>query len=74
MAIIELIEVRHVPFQTVDATFAADEGEGDGTLEWWRAAHRGYFGRVSAKLGAKFDEMTPVICQRFRLLWTGERA
>src|SRR5262249_36984325 len=32
VAIIELVEVRHVPFQAVDAAYAADEGEGDGTL------------------------------------------
>ena len=72
VAIIELVEIRQVPFQTVDAAFAADEGEGDGSLGWWQAAHRRYFGRVSAKLGAQFDEMTPVICQRFRLVWVGE--
>ncbi len=69
VAVIELVEVRQVPFQAVDASFAADEGEGDGSLEWWRAAHRRYFGRVSAKLGEAFDETTPVICQRFQLVW-----
>lgn len=69
VAIIELIEVRHVPFQAVDAAFAADEGEGDGSLAWWQAAHRRYFGRVCARLGGEFDETTPVICQRFRRLW-----
>ena len=72
VAIIELVEVRHVPFQAVDAAFAADEGEGDGSLVWWRAAHRRYFGRVCARLGGKCDETTPVICQRFRLLWSGD--
>jgi uncharacterized protein YhfF len=30
VAIIELVEVRYVPFHAVDAAFAADEGEGDG--------------------------------------------
>jgi len=70
VAIIELFEVRLVPFEAVDAAFAADEGEGDGTLAWWRAAHRAYFSRVSARLGGKFDGTTPVICQRFRLLWS----
>ena len=72
VAIIELVEVLHVPFQAVDAAFAGDEGEGDGSLAWWRAAHLRYFGRVCAKLGGNFDETTPVICQRFRLLWTGD--
>jgi uncharacterized protein YhfF len=72
VAIIELVEVRHLPFQAVDASFAADEGEGDGSLEWWRAAHRRYFGRVCAKRGEAFDETSPVICQRFRLVWNGD--
>ena len=71
VAIIELTEVRHVPFQAVDATFAAAEGEGDLTLAGWQTAHRKYFQRVSAKLGCAFDEDTPVICQRFRLVWRG---
>jgi len=71
VAIIELTEVRHVPFHAVDAAFAADEGEGDRTLAWWRTAHRDYFRRVSAKLGGEFDENTPVICQRFQLVWRG---
>ena len=70
VAVIELIEVRHVPFQAVEATFAADEGEGDGSLAWWQAAHRTYFGRVCARLGGEFDEMITVICQRFRLVWS----
>ena len=71
IAIIELAEVRHVPFKAVDAAFAAAEGEGDGTLGSWRAAHREYFGRVANKLGAAFDENTAVICQRFRVVWGG---
>jgi uncharacterized protein YhfF len=69
VAIIELTEARTVPFDTVDADFVADEGEGDGTLAWWQAAHRRYFGRVCARLGGMFAETTPVICQRFRLVW-----
>ena len=71
VAVIELTEVRQVPFQGVDAAFAADEGEGDRTLVWWRTAHCAYFSRVSAKLGCEFDESTLVICQRFRLVWCG---
>jgi GrpB-like predicted nucleotidyltransferase (UPF0157 family)/uncharacterized protein YhfF len=72
IAIIELVEVRHLPFRDVDAAFAADEGEGDATLASWRAAHLRYFGRVAARAGVRFDEETAVICQRFRLVWTGE--
>jgi uncharacterized protein YhfF len=49
VAIIELVEVRQLPFDVVDAAFAADEGEGDGSLKWWRRAHRRYFARVCAR-------------------------
>jgi uncharacterized protein YhfF len=69
VAIIELTEVRYLPFSAVDATFAADEGEGDGTLASWQAAHRDYFSRVSEKHGAQFDDAALVICQRFRVVW-----
>ena len=71
VTIIELVEVRHIPFESVDASFAADEGEGNGTLASWRAAHLKYFGRVSLRLGCEFDEETLVICQRFSVVWLG---
>jgi len=71
VAIIELTEVRHVRFDAVDETFAAAEGEGDGSLAWWRDAHFRYFTRVCARLGGNFDDASVVICQRFRLLWNG---
>jgi len=69
VAIIEFTEVRQVSFLDVDAAFAADEGEGDGTLASWQVAHRKYFGRVCARQGCEFAETMPVICQRFRLAW-----
>ena len=72
VAIIELFEVRQILFQRVDAAFAADEGEGDGSLTWWRAAHRAYFDRVCARLGGELEETTLILCQRFRLVWTGD--
>lgn len=71
VAIIEVTQVRHIPFTAVDETFAAAEGEGDGSLAWWRAAHRRYFTRVCDRLGGSFDDATVVICQEFRLLWSG---
>jgi uncharacterized protein YhfF len=70
-AIIEIVEVQAVAFQDVGATFAAVEGEGDGSLAFWRRAHREYFGRVGARLGAPFEETSVVLCQRFRVVWRG---
>jgi uncharacterized protein YhfF len=71
VAIIELYEVQHLPFDAVDEEFVSLEGEGDGSLAYWRAAHTEYFNGVCKRLGGRFDETTPVICQSFRLLWRG---
>jgi uncharacterized protein YhfF len=71
VAIIEIVEVQAVAFQDVSATFAAVEGEGDGSLAFWRRAHREYFGRVGARLGAPFEETSVVLCQQFRVVWRG---
>jgi hypothetical protein len=38
-------------FDDVGAEFAAAEGEGDGSLAFWREAHWSYFGRVCERLG-----------------------
>jgi len=70
VAIIERVSVQHLPFKQVDAAFAAREGEGDGTLAWWREAHTGYFQRVCERLGGEFNDDTPVICQAFQVVWT----
>ena len=69
VGIIERISVELVPFSAVDAEFAAQEGEGDGSLRYWREAHSWYFGRVCEELGGKLEDSTPVLCQRFKLVW-----
>ena len=68
VAIIETTDIRLVPFGHVDAEFAATEGEGDGSLAYWRHAHTNFFGRVVARLGGRLDDTTLVVCERFRLL------
>jgi uncharacterized protein YhfF len=69
VGIIERTSVDLVPFHSVDEEFAAYEGEGDGSLRYWREAHTWYFNGVCSRLGAPFDKSTPVLCQRFRLVW-----
>ena len=69
VAIIERTSVELVPFHAVDAEFAAHEGEGDGSLGYWRDAHTSYFNAVCARLGGSLEENTPVLCQRFRRVW-----
>ena len=67
--VIQTAEIRHLPFDEVDAEFAFDEGEGDQSLEYWRAVHRAYFTREAAENNLEFNEKSLVCCERFRLLY-----
>lgn len=69
LCIIQTAEIRHLAFDDVDAHFAADEGEGDMTLEYWRGIHRDYFEREAAEFGLTFDDRSLVCCERFTLLY-----
>ncbi|QPF72042.1 ASCH domain-containing protein [Roseateles sp. DAIF2] len=69
LCIIETQAVDVVPFDEVSAEFAALEGEGDGSLEFWRQGHRAYFGRECARAGREFSERMPVVCERFALVY-----
>ena len=62
-AVIETLEVEIRRFDEVDERFASDEGEGDGTLAWWRDAHRRYFERTGG-----FSPDLQLVCERFRLV------
>lgn len=67
--VIQTTQVRHLPFSEVDAQFAFDEGEGDQTLEYWRAAHRKFFIECCRELNIEFDESMMICCKRFELLF-----
>ena len=69
MCVIRTTEIRHLPFDEVDAQFAFDEGEGDQTLEDWRDGHWRYFTKEATEESVKFDEKTLICCERFALLY-----
>lgn len=67
-ALVVTTAVRTVSFDQVDADHARDEGEGDRSLEYWRAAHERFFAEHA--VGGYRPDM-PVLLERFRLLyWT----
>jgi uncharacterized protein YhfF len=68
-AVIETLEVTQRRFDEVDANFAAAEGEGDGSLAYWRRGHEAYF----ARNGGFVPDMI-VVCERFRLVEVLERS
>lgn len=63
--VIETLSVEVVPFREVSAEFAAVEGEGDGSLGYWRRAHHAFFSRECAAAGRAFGESMQVVCERF---------
>lgn len=69
-ALIQTTEVVQTTFAQVDAEFAAAEGEGDQSLETWRASHEAYWRRVLAGLDTPVEFTTdlPILCERFKLL------
>jgi uncharacterized protein YhfF len=67
--IIRTTAVEIVPFNQVSADFAATEGEGDGTLEWWREAHRQFFTRECAGTERRFTEDMLLACERFEVVF-----
>jgi uncharacterized protein YhfF len=67
--IIETTAIDTVPFNQVTAEFAAAEGEGDGSLENWRDAHRHFFSRECARHGRIFTEDMLVACERFKVVF-----
>jgi uncharacterized protein YhfF len=67
--VIRTTELRHIPFDEVDARFAYDEGEGDRTLQYWRDVHEKYFIAEASEMGFDFNEKTIVCCERFELLY-----
>jgi len=66
--ITRITSVRVVPYDEVTAEYAAIEGEGDGSLEYWRDAHWTFFSRECERIGRQPSESMPVVCSVFELL------
>lgn len=71
--VLRTTEIRVVPFEEVDAHFAADEGEGDRSLKSWREGHAAYFERELERLGLHASPTMPLVCERFALLYVGPK-
>jgi len=69
LCVIETQRVDIVPYDEVSAEFAATEGEGDGSLRYWREAHWAYFGRECERIGRVRSPNMPVVCERFEVVF-----
>ena len=69
VCVIETTRVDIRPYDEVDADFAATEGEGDGSLRFWREAHWRFFSRECARIGRTPDRKMLVVCERFEVVY-----
>ena len=67
-AVTRTTHVEERAFCDVDAAFAFEEGEGDRSLAYWRAAHWRFFSPECEALGISPTEDMPIILERFELL------
>ena len=70
LCVIETTQVDVIPFEEVDEDFAATEGEGDGSLRYWRDVHWAYFSRECQSLGKEPSPRMPIVCECFEVLYT----
>ena len=63
-----LTSVEIGPYAEVTPAYAAIEGEGDGSLDYWRRAHWAFFSRECQRIGREPSEAMPVICSIFEVL------
>ena len=63
-----VVGVEIHPFNEVGADFAAREGEGNGSLAYWRSAHWAFFSRECRRIGRAPSEEMPVVCASFEVL------
>lgn len=63
-----ILSSKVVPYCEVTAEYAAIEGEGDGSLAYWRTAHWEFFSRECRRIGRAPAESMPVICTVFEVL------
>ncbi|HQR10253.1 MAG TPA: ASCH domain-containing protein [Casimicrobiaceae bacterium] len=66
--ITRITAVSIVPFNEVTGSYAAIEGEGDGSLEYWRRAHWNFFSRECRRIGREPAETMPVVCNTFEVM------
>ncbi len=65
-ALVVTTGVRVVPFDQVDADHAREEGEGDRSLEQWRAVHERFF---TEHADGGFQPDMLVVLERFHVLY-----
>jgi uncharacterized protein YhfF len=69
VCIVEISSVSISKYCDVSAEFAAEEGEGDKSLQWWREAHWDFFSKECAELGIEPTQEMMLVLERFKVVY-----
>ena len=69
-SIIETTEVSECKFSEVSAEFAASEGEGDKSLDWWRKAHWNFFTAECKDQGLEPSKDMVLVLEKFKVVYS----
>ncbi|QUM77146.1 ASCH domain-containing protein [Moritella sp. 24] len=67
-SIVEITAVSECKYSDVTAEFACSEGEGDRTLDWWRAAHWDFFSNECVAADIEADENMVLVLEHFQVV------
>jgi len=67
--VVQTTELRVIPFDQVTADYARDGGEGDLSLEWWRAMYWRYVASECRRIGRAPSEQAPLVMERFQVVY-----
>ncbi len=69
-SIIEITEVSERKFSEVSAEFAALEGEGDKSLDWWRKVHWDFFASECKEQGLEASNDMVLVLEKFKVVYS----
>ena len=69
ICIIRTTHVQILPLNQITASHAKIEGEGDGSLDWWRKAHWDYYHWELRGTGYQPQPDMPVVFQQFECIF-----
>ena len=68
LCVVRITKVEIMPFDQVSEAFAASEGEGDLSFDYWRRGHLAYFTAQCRHWDAAWRDDLPVVCESFELV------
>lgn len=69
VCVVRTTRVYITPFCQVSQWHAYLEGEGDRSLQYWRAVHEEVFHAWLSEAGLVFSQETPVVCEEFEVVF-----